>query len=296
MLIHRTAPWFQKLLLFVTALLLVSCAPRRTSGLVAPPPPSRSSPAAMRQFAMEAWNDREDPDRLLEALLLYKRIHQAEPNDREALVKLARGLCLLADEHLTRHDERLDRYDQGTYFGEKALALNRIIKSRIDAGEDMASASVALGPDDIQAAYWTAMNLERWAGLQGTRALAQHRTTVQGLLEQVASLDEGFDFGGPSRGLALYLASAPRFAGGDLAKSRREFEKALKIAPDYFATRVAMAEFYAPQVRDRALFRRLLRQVIDGNPSLLTEVVPEQRLQQERARRLLARERELFTR
>ena len=65
-------------------------------------------------------------------------------------------------------------------------------------------------------------------------------------------------------------------------------EEALAAAPKYLATKVLMAENYAAKIKDRALYDRLLDEVLAADPDALPEVAVEQRVEQEKARRMKA--------
>ena len=77
-------------------------------------------------------------------------------------------------------------------------------------------------------------------------------------------------------------------------KSRDYFDKALKIAPDFFAIKVLMAELYAPKVKDRALFETELRRIIDTPEDRAPDHQLLNQVAKARARLLLERADELF--
>lgn len=283
-------------LLLVGLLLLPSCVAKRTSGLDAKPlePPQRDTVSSLRLQADAAWAEREDPDKLIEAIVFYKKAHTADPGNREILIRLTRALYFLADGYLTDASERLQRYDQGAYYGEKAMSLNPQLKARLESGAELIDALDTLGMDDLEAAYWTAANLGKWAKLKGTPTMLANKELLQKMLEKVNQLDETYYYAATSRYWGAFYAAAPSFAGGDLKKSREYFDKAMRIAPDFFAIRVLMAELYCPKAKDKKLFESLLKSVMEGDAQKLPDVVAEQKVEQKKARDLMAREAELF--
>jgi hypothetical protein len=54
------------------------------------------------------------------------------------------------------------------------------------------------------------------------------------------------------------------------------------------------AEFYAVERKDRELFKKHLETVINGNPNALPDVAPENKYEQEIAKKMLARIEEYF--
>ncbi len=266
------------------------CAAKRRSGLTetALEPPMRPRAETWLVDAEAAWQEREDEDRLLEAILLYKKIAQSSAASRDVLVRLSRALYFYADGYLRSDEERIRKYDQGTYYGEKALAQNPEFKALIDGGTPVIDALGVLGEGDCEALYWTAANLGKWAKLKGIPAVLRNTGLFKAMLAKADALDDSYNYGGPPRTWGAYYSAAPAIVGGDLEKSRAYFDRAMEIAPDYFATRVLMAELYAPKVHDRELFVSLLTSVVEGDPYVLPDVVAEQKVEQAKARNLLA--------
>jgi len=86
-----------------------------------------------------------------------------------------------------------------------------------------------------------------------------------------------------------------RVLGGDAARARRHFDRALTLTRRRFLlVQVTKAQTLAVQLQDRALFDKLLGEVLAAKLS----IYPEQRLAnvvaKRKARRLLARADELF--
>lgn len=292
----RAASLLPLLILSVVMGFTTGCVAKRTSGLEDKPleAPFQDTASKYRAQAEEAWLEREDSDRLIEAIVYYKKALDADPRNSEILIRLSRANYFLADGYLTDASERLLRYDQGAYFGEKAMALNPDFKAKLAAGVPLIDALDVLGMQDLQAVYWTASNLGKWAKLKGTPTILANKDLIQKMLEKVNSLDETFYYAATSRYWGAFYAAAPAFAGGDLKKSREYFDKAIRIAPEFFAIKVLMAEMYCPKVKDRKLYRQLLTAVVEGDALLLPDVVAEQKVEQRKAQELLTKEDELF--
>ena len=82
-------------------------------------------------------------------------------------------------------------------------------------------------------------------------------------------------------------------AGGDLDRSRQHFEYSIGQQPNYFGTRVLMAENLAVKLQDREMFVEQLQYVIDGDPSALEGAEPENAVEQRKAREAMERVDEL---
>ncbi|MFM7199633.1 MAG: TRAP transporter TatT component family protein [Myxococcota bacterium] len=290
---------FLLLTLLVGMLPLVGCVAKRTSGLDEKKPlepPRRDTFQSLYAQGEAAWLERADSDRLIEAIVYFKKAHEADTSNREVLVRLSRACYFLADGYLTEPNERLARYDQGAYFGEKAMMLNPEFKQKLNSGVPLIDALAVAGVQDLEAVYWTASNLGKWSKLKGTPTILANKELIQRMLETINTLDETFYYAATSRYWGAFYAAAPSFAGGDLKKSREYFDKAMRIAPEFFAIKLLMAEMYCPKVKDRKLFRQLLTAVVEQDAQILPDVVAEQKVEQRKARELLARESELFDR
>lgn len=286
----------------LTCLLMVvffaGCAAGRSSGLTEQPlePPRRDTSDTLRSQAEQAWLERQDPDRLQEAIVFFKRAHEFDRKDREILTRMARALYFQADGYLTDVDERLLRYDQGAYYGEKALSLNPAFQEKLREGTPLIDAIAVLGDTDLEALYWTASNLGKWSKLKGLPTVIKNKDLIRAMLEKVSALDETFYYGATSRYWGAFYAAAPSMMGGDMKKSQTYFARAIELAPDFFAIRVLMAEMYCVKLKDRACFEEQLNRVIATAPTVLPDVEPEQLVEQRKARELLERANELFAR
>ena len=245
--------------------------------------------------AQALWSQRDEENALREALELYAQAAGQDPEPYPALVRLSRGSFLLAQAFEQEPSERIRLWNEGAAWAEQALAtLPEFRRAVVDEGLALEEASALLSADQVDAAYWLLVNLGEWVGEQDLATRFRYLGRIRGLAGRVEELDPAFHFGAPYRFWGVFYAEAPGPAGGSLKKSRAAFERALELGPGFFETRVLMAETYAVAARDRELFTELLEAVVAGDPELLPDVRPEQRVERGRARRLLERADELF--
>ena len=152
-------------------------------------------------------------------------------------------------------------FEKGIAAGERALAaVSPEFKSQVTRDEKVEEAIQVVGKEGLPAMYWYAVNLGKWSRAKGIAALLGNKDRVKGVLERVLALDETFFHGAPHRYFGVYWSLLP--VGRDLDKSQQHFERSLAIAPNYVGTKVLMAESYAVKKQDRALFARLLDEVL----------------------------------
>lgn len=221
---------------------------------------------------------RDDAKKLEEAIDLYE--------GAGAHVMVARGCLLRIELHddLDRDGDARERWiDRGMRAGERALGT-----------PDPASGLEAIAKKDAEALYWYAALHGRKIEVSSIFRQAGMARRFRRMAERAAALDATVDHGGPHRMLGSFRARAPGLMGGDMEEAARRLDAAVALAPDRFEARVLRAELVHARRGDRKAFRADLERVLATAPEVLPDRLPEQRRAQADARRLLAREGELF--
>ena len=264
------------------------------------PSPSKKTPATLDDLSAQAeaaWKKRLDLVELDKAISVWEKMHETLPSDKNVLLRLSRS-HFLRGEHFQlegKLKEALQSFEKGVLAGEKGmLASSDEFAERVKSGEKVSDALSSL-PNSSQATlYWYAVNLGKFASLKGLRTSLFYKNRLISIMQHVLNLNESFYYGAPHRYLGAYFAKAPGFAGGDMVKAKAHFEKAIALAPNFFANHLTYAEFFAIKTEDKGLFVRLIDTVLKGNPRKIEELEPEQRLEQHKATKLQAQENTLF--
>jgi hypothetical protein len=184
---------------------------------------------------------------------------------------------------------RYARLDEAVADAERALAArNPELRARAARRRPPVEVFAAATRDDLPALTAYAESLLAWSEARGLATLLVEAARIEAAARRAAEIDRSAGFGAPDRVLAMLSASLPLDAGGDLAQALERFEMALAAAPDYLPTRVAFAERYAARLGDRALYRRLLDEVLHADAAALPDALAENLEAQATARRLLA--------
>ncbi len=203
---------------------------------------------------------------------------------QEALATRAQLLYLRGREiglfHMRSRDEGIDRA-----IAEGPEALRAYLRARYR------------DRDQVPILFWTAY---AWGGaIQTSNADPEYvgqTPLVRALLERTVALDEGYFHGSALLALASMDAALPEDLGGDPERSREGFERALALTERrFFTVQLQYALSYAVATSDRALFIRLLREIVDGgdpDPSVRLA----NRIARRKAIRLLRRADEFFPR
>lgn len=281
---------FMTILCLVFFLIHIGCGAKRIAGWEREIQKGGGNLMEILTQAQEAWNRRENAQELEKAITLYEQAIAIQPNQLEVLTQLARAYYFLADGYRRSDPEaQLTLYDKAASYGEKAMALHPEFYKKVKTeGVKAEDAVGVLSEEYLPAVYWTASAIGKWARAKGFTTLLAQRNRVRKIMEWVTEKNPTFFYGGPYRYWGAYYALSPAFAGGDLNKSRENFQKSLEVEPNYFGTKVLMADTYATKAQDRELYEKLLKEVLSGNPEILPDVIPEQKVEQAKARDLLA--------
>ena len=188
-------------------------------------------------------------------------------------------------------------YDKGTKAGENVLnTVEKFAKAKKKKKAE-SEAVKTIGKENIDALYWTAANLARWAKFASFTQKLSVKARIRYLWDRVMELDPNYFYGGVYRFFGGYFALVPTITGeNDPVKSKEMFDKGLASAPDYLETKVLFAEAYCthPKVKDKVMFEKILNEVINADVNVNKDLIPENKMAVEKAKKLLAQEKELF--
>jgi len=186
---------------------------------------------------------------------------------------------------------RVERFYQKGYQAGTVSLEDRFGKGVSGPVMDFESAISGAKEKDLSVLFWTAFDLGNWVNLyRGDVTKVALLPKVTAMVDRVVAVDPSFGFGSAKAFQAAMLASRPKMLGGNPEKARGIFEEAIAMTDGkYLMSKVMFAEWYAIPMKDAALKKRLLTEVIDADPMALPEQVLANKLAQERARLLLGR-------
>jgi tetratricopeptide (TPR) repeat protein len=279
------------LLIFFAFLSLPACTTARINPLLSQDPDGVVAPAllAQKQKRLEQlWNQRHLFDSVTLYIDLAEEISRTRQRDFPTMLRLARAYHLRG-EYLQRDPKsRLVDWESGMNWAEKALTLNPEYRARvINLHLPPEHAMDSLKGDEIEALYWYAVNLGKWAALSGTSEILKTRGRVKKIIDYIAKVLPDLNSGAIYRYYGAYYALLPGYNRNDLEFSRKSFERAIERFPQYFTNRTLYAQVYAVKMKDAELFRNQLRWVEKARPDSVPEFYSEQLLEQKRATELL---------
>lgn len=152
---------------------------------------------------------------------------EAQPAGVPALAGLARAKFFLASVTTDRN---------------LALALYQ-------SGLSDANRALKLQEHDPAARLWGLVNTLRIFKIQKPLRALWMMDDLEGILLELKSIDETFEYAAPDRVLAVLYAESPGWLIGSSTKAELHFKAALNIAPDFPANRLLYADFLLDRKR-----------------------------------------------
>lgn len=120
-------------------------------------------------------------------------------------------------------------------------------------------------------------------------------TRAAALMDRALELDEAYFHGSPHLFFGVYYSSRPPMFGGDYVKAEQHFDKARSLSGGQnFLVDVLQAQFLDRQTLDEQAFHERLTRVVNGDASENPELTLQNRISQQKAKALLAKEEEWF--
>jgi len=272
----------------VVGIFLCGCAGRQTSILDRPLPPAQpaANAAALNKEAETLWAQRGDPQKARQALEAYKRAYTANPSQAVG-TSLSRAYYFVGYYVESEQAGQDSLFLRGTEIGERVLSVNENFRITYRKTKDEKQALGVLDASWTPAIYWTGANLEQWTNSKGLWVRYGNKGRVEAYMTRVRELDPKFFHGAAHRFFGV-LPTQGRAPFVKIDNAKEEFEKAIKGWPDFLGNKRLYAETYAVKKKDRALFTRLLNEVIVAKIDKASDIAPENKYEQARAQKLLA--------
>lgn len=201
-------------------------------------------------------------------LKLIEALSKADPGNEKLLLLCSEGYSAYALSFIEDKDKERAKvfYMRGKNYAMEVLSKDKDFRSDLDGDIDGFRTYLTHLPDDkLPALFWTAFSWGSYINIsrEDPAALAD-LPKVNAMMDAIVEREPGYFFGGAYLFLGAINGSLPTMFGGDTAKSRMYFEKALAITGETFLlTHVYYAQSYAVQVQDKQLYLYLLHHVLE---------------------------------
>lgn len=277
--------------------LFVGCGTARQSGVcgdVNPAPTGSGDVEALEKEGDAAWAERADKAKAEAAVKAWQEALKASPSRHDLRTKLSRAHYFMADSVLwmdfrigqnrAAGDLMAKHYKEAANEAEMALGQKYPgFRSKYCARQPFQTALEQLDKEAVPAMYWYAASLSRYALMTSLVEVLNQTDRIKAMMDLIQRLDPSFWYWAADRYQGGFYTKIP-FPSGDLPRSTRHFDKAVQNAPNYLATKVIFAEMNAAKAGDKALFQRLLNEVLSFDLETAPEIKPENAAEQKKAK------------
>ncbi len=242
------------------------------------------------------WEKRHEIKQASTAYLFYKRAAGLSPDNLDLLIRYSHACYFVG--HFIETDQALkdSLFLEGINAGEKALFLSEAFSATFENAVGDSStrkiAAIANTPRElIDALYWWSANSGRYLAYKPAMMRLAHQEIIETAMYRILATEPDYYYGAANRFFGALYARIP---GIELTRSKDYFDTAIEKHPNYFGTYTLRAEFYHTKAGNREQFHDDLTWVIEADPTVLPDVMAENILEQEYAKRLLEREHLLF--
>lgn len=154
----------------------------------------------------------------------------------------------------------------------------------------------ALDRGAVPALFWSASCWGKWIDMNRDEpARIAEMGKAAALMARVLELDENYYHGGAHLFFGVYYGAKPPMLGGDFERSARHFDKARAVTGGKLLLGdLLRAQYLARQQLDRQQFHERLTAVINAPPDLFPEMALVNAIAKQKAKQMLAREKEWF--
>ncbi|MCP4665363.1 MAG: hypothetical protein GY849_03265 [Deltaproteobacteria bacterium] len=233
-------------------------------------------------------------------LKLMEGLLKNDPENKELLIALSMGFTGYAMMFVEEDDpERASNlYLRAKAYGIRAIGPKApLLEQSGFKDENIRNRLNAIGEEEhLKPLFWTVMAWNAWINLNLDKpgALAQ-LGMAQACLEKVLDIKPDYFYGTPYILMGSLLAARPRMLGGDEAKAKAYFKKAMKVTQGrFFLVHYYYAKHYAVRAQDKGLFLKLINSVASSSPDALKEMCLINAVMKEKIKRLNDKMDELF--
>lgn len=231
-------------------------------------------------------------------LMLLDGLLEAYPENQDLLIAASRAYGSYAATLEGQPDRALAINRKAMHYGFRALSVNRADFREKASGniEEFRSYLQGFTAKDVPALFWTASAWAGWISQSaGSVEAMADLPAFEALLQRTLELNESFYHGGPHLLKGIYLAAKPEVAGGNLAGAKAHFDRAFALGSDkILMARVYYAQYYAAGIKDKELYTRTLKEVLEAKADEPPEMTLANTMAQHKARELLDRTEEIF--
>ena len=235
------------------------------------------------------WGKRASPKSAKLAVLFYKKAFELNKTDLMLAASLSKAYYFQAYYIESDLSKRDTLYLKGAESALRGFENSTFYQSFSDTSKfennKMKLEAIKKAPiETIGVLFWWVNNQGKFLINKPIIDRIGSREILEVAMHRISTLDEDYYYGGPTRFFGMFYSRLP---GVPLDRAKLNFDQSLLDNPNFFGTRVLRARYYHTKLGNRELFEEDLKFVINGDPSLLPDAMPENLFEQEKAKELL---------
>lgn len=243
-----------------------------------------------RQQARQARFEHRTEKQLRQAITLYERVIEIDPDNTHALTRLSLGYFTLAEAYLTEPQAQQIAYHKGYEYGLRSLKTSSRFNHLWKKYRFSAFTHLGSSLHRTKALFWTATNHLRIISTKNNLAQMNDLAELLSMYRKVTKLDEDYMGGGAHRALGSIQGTVLKKLPWSLIqvtrhnfsweKTRHHFERAIQLAPHCLDNYYTYAKYYALNRNKQDLARKLLQKIIShpvGNNYPLINMVAKKK-------------------
>jgi hypothetical protein len=235
------------------------------------------------------WGKRVDPKSAKLAVLFYKKAFELNQTDLNLATSLSKAYYFQAyfiESDLTKRDALYVKGAESALKGFQNSIFYQAFSdtTKFDNNNIILEAIKKAPIETIGVLFWLAINHGKFLINKPVIDRIGSREILEIAMHRISTFDEDYYYGGPRRFFGMFYSRLP---GVPLNRAKLNFDQSLLDNPNFFGTRVLRARYYHTKLGNRELFEEDLEFVINGDPSLLPDAMPENLFEQEKAKELL---------
>ncbi len=220
--------------------------------------------------ALELENKASTGIQVQELINALKLVVDADPQNHEALWRIGNYNILMGAAYCEKIKDKKYHYKEAIQYCEKAMYINRSFKGQVDNDVKIWDAVNQLDTNYTNAmGYWYTARfyyykecLSKFGRLFNAKMVIKNNLVIA----RIDSLSPNWVGGGNYFSRAIYLIAVPEKFGGSKTKAAEEFEKAIKVGPDFLVNRWGRAKYLYRLVGNKEGYVNDLKWVIAQYP------------------------------
>ena len=248
------------------------------------------------QQAKQLWQQRSDTNSVRKANYILGLANNVEKNNKD-IVNIYSQSLFFQGMFLEYDKIKKDSlFLKGAKVAKYSILNDSLFKTNFNEtiGDDdfkMLSALSVAPKELVPGMYWWATNKLWYLNNKPAIERINHRELLEVIMHRIIALEPDYLYGGPYRFFGIFYSRIP---GVEITQSKSYFEKAISSYPNYFGNKVQMSEFYHQKAENRIVFHNQLQSIVNIDPTINPEIIPENIFYQKRALDLLNQEEILF--